>query len=127
MGYNIKLVGCDFWIGSENADEALEALRHRTEPDRQAWMNRATPEEWDYLKEALEDWRFMATLDDERNIVGLQFIGEKVGDENVLFDTLAPYVGDESYLEFQGADGERWRYVFEGGDVEKVYGEVTFE
>ena len=127
MGYKIHLIDSDFRIDSEHERDALEDVRKLTTWNDWAWMNRANPASWDYLKEAMEAWNFPIELDDDRNVVGIRFDGEKEGDEEELFRTLAPYVDDGSYLQFRGEDAEIWRYVFEGDSVERQDATMRYE
>lgn len=46
------------------------------------------------------------------DIVDLEFKGEKLGQEKEMFERLAPFVEDYSYLEFEGGDGKLWRWTF---------------
>lgn len=48
------------------------------------------------------------------DIVGVYLESEKLGDEFKFFQAIAPYVEVGSYIELQGEDGCRWRWVFDG-------------
>jgi hypothetical protein len=50
----------------------------------------------------------------EGDIIGLEFDGEKIGDEETLFEAIAPAVEKGSYIQASGDDGEIWRWVFDG-------------
>lgn len=60
------------------------------------------------LVEALEAWRFNLCPDGS-----LEFTGEKLGDEELLFKTLAPFITGAVYA--TGEDGGRWEYAFNNG------------
>jgi hypothetical protein len=67
------------------------------------------------LSQALRAWRWVCVRDGETNeIEGINFEGEKIGDEEALFDAIAPFVEPGSFLEMQGEDGALWRWVFDG-------------
>lgn len=139
MGYHINLTEADFRIDAENTRDALDTIRElMADPsaDRHgysaqsgrhfSWLNNATPEDWDSLQDAMADWRFPVELDDDQNVVDIRFSGQKIGDENQLFDVIAPYVEDGSYLEFRGEDGDVWRLVFDDDSVEEVQDTTKF-
>jgi hypothetical protein len=90
------------------------------------------------LEEALGAWRWIAITDDgpdgmtdavpgPRNIVGLEFIGEKLGDEDALFAALAPFVDEGSYVAVVGEDGRVWRWVFRGCRCYCQAGRLTYD
>lgn len=71
------------------------------------------------LEEALEAWGWYPDTDKEGNIVDLSFENEKFGDEKILFDTIAPFVEDGSYLQVSSwEERESWRWVFNDGKCE---------
>jgi len=139
MGYSIQLQEAAFRIEAEDTRDALATIKdlmtdlsaerggYRSQGDDHfAYMNGVDPEEWDYLKEAMRDWRFPVELDDDLNVVDIRFVGENVGDEKQMFESIASFVQDGSYIEFVGADGERFRYVFKEDTMEQQNAEVSF-
>lgn len=127
MGYRIGIRDSEFRIEEENKQNALEAIRtlmeeegHTPRDKSFAWLNGVNQDEWDYFKEAMRDWRFPVELDDELNVVGINFNGQKIGDEEELFRAIAPYVVTGSYITFFGrGDGHHWRIEFQENDIEK--------
>lgn len=91
-----------------------------------SWMNNADPDEWETLEDAMASWGYPIETDDEGNVIDIRFHGQKIGDEDQLFDAIAPYVEDGSYIEMTGEDDYVWRWVFNGNRVEEVEGEVVF-
>ena len=128
MGYEIGIHDSEFHIDNEDTQAALNAITemmdeagHTPRDKAFAWMNGVDPDEWDYLKEAMKDWRFPVEFDDELNVVGINFTGQKIGDEEQMFDVIAPYVETGSYITFFGrGDGYRWRIEFHEDEVEEV-------
>jgi len=55
-------------------------------------------------------------------VTGISFEGESQdGSEEAMFQSIAPFVEADSYIEMQGEAGEIWRWVFDGTTcVEKV-------
>ena len=64
------------------------------------------------LEDAMAAWRWEPETDESGDIVGLSHTGEKLGDDDVLFAALAPFVETGSYIEATGnGDAFRWRFT----------------
>lgn len=82
-----------------------------------ALLNAETLEE--YLGEFLES----AALDEDT----LYFeYNSKMGNEDVLFEALAPFIVAGSHIDWQGEDGSLWRYKFDGTTMKAVDGFVYY-
>lgn len=55
-------------------------------------------------------------FDDEGNIVSFSY-NDKTGGEDVLFSALAPFIRNNSFIEWRGEDGMHWRWVFIDGKM----------
>lgn len=113
MGYSMRQSGGGFFIRAQDHDAALAKLKAEHSKDGFAWTdsgfgNMAT------LVKALEVLRWTPRLSGEGHINDLRFGGEKAGDEDRIFKTIAPYVSAGSFLEMTGEDGDLWRWVFDG-------------
>ena len=64
-------------------------------------------------------------LDSDGNISELEFTGEKLGSDFELFQSIAPYVKDGSYIWMHGADGSKWRWVFQSVICKEVKEKVA--
>ncbi len=73
------------------------------------WVDNPPEEGFKTLEEAMSAWRF--NLQDN----SLYFTGEKLGDEEVLFTALAPYLEGEIYA--RGEDGAEWGFKFHNGKM----------
>ena len=51
---------------------------------------------------------------------------DKVGQEDIFLDAIAPYVEPDSYLLWRGEDGTMWVYVFEDGKMIEKGAYVTW-
>jgi len=135
MGYYIQQIRAKFFIAKDQKDAALEAMRklagQETIKDASgkhfSWVSTKDFAQAESLKEALEAWRWSITLDAERNVTGIHFDGEKAGDDKILFDVIAPFVEEGSYIEMSGEDGERWRWLFAGDICIQQKGRVVYE
>lgn len=74
-----------------------------------------------------EGWPYDFELDGLGNIVRIEYLGEKLGDDLEMFQKIAPYVREGSFLEMRGEDGEQWRWIFRGGKCEEVRAKVSWE
>ena len=68
----------------------------------------------------LEEWGWSGRYDAGGDVIGLEFDREKLGDEEMLFGALVPFVAPGGYIEMVGEDGDIWRWVFDGGTVSRV-------
>lgn len=127
MGVRMKLVEQEFTIRQEYKQEALQDLKkfmeesdHTPRDKSFSWLNGVDHTEWNTLEEALQDWRFKPVTDEEGNITELQFIGQKIGDEDQMFEVIKQYVDEESYLQFSYDTGNTETYTFRNGQVENT-------
>jgi len=117
MGYEMSQAGCSFTIKNVHHAAVLRALKQMMlKGNSYAWVD-SDAASWKTLECALRAWRWEPSYNSSLDIVKLDFVGEKLGDERVLFSKLAPFVQSGSYIEMIGEDGARWRWVFEQGDV----------
>lgn len=75
--------------------------------------------------EMLRAWRWELELDGGE-VVGISFQGEKLGDDHVLFNAIAPWVEKGSYIQMQGEDGMIWRWVFDGKKCVEKSAKISF-
>jgi hypothetical protein len=135
VGYEIIQRESHFSIAPEDCAAALAAIKalHGSEPiednsgrhfsfvKTEAFLRSET------LADALAARRWGAEESAaDGSIVSLEFLGEKHGDEDILFAALSPYVRSGSYIEVVGDDGVIWRWVFEAKAVYRVQGTVIF-
>jgi hypothetical protein len=135
MGYCITQTDSSFFIPKELFGPALQSiLSIMTEETsgevRQirnfSWVNTDKVLVAKTLPDALRAWRWSPTLDEDDNIIDLQFNGEKEGDDYTLFGAIAPYVKEESSISMAGEDHYRWRWFFDGRTVYEQKGMITY-
>lgn len=73
----------------------------------------------------LECFRFEPITNEAGDIIDLHF-DCKCGDEEKLFEHLAPVLPGTTRLTWQGENGEQWRYVIKDGKFKWVDGITTF-
>jgi hypothetical protein len=129
-----------FYIKAENKAGALQAIKDLAKDEHQAGSDQFD-KNWRYawvsnkyknaetLEEALAHWRWHAVVsenNDSGDIVAIDFQGEKLGDEEVLFTAIAPFVEKGSYIEIHGEEDCFWRWVFDGETMTEKYAELVW-
>lgn len=152
MGYCISINDSKFAIRRKHKDAAFEAVKraHSAPTDvtkqggdkfgrksahtesipiggRFAWLPEDYISRCSTLEEVFEEWRYPVETNDFGDITGIDFYGEKIGDEVELFRVIAPFVESGSYLEMHGEDGAFWRWVFKNGTFAEVDPIVKWE
>lgn len=143
MGYCMLMREADFEIPAEKTADALAAVKSldpkldgatggRFGPGapEQRWFAWVDTEEYKNaktLEEALLAWRWELISDADGNYCDIIFGGEKLGDDMVLFEALAPYVKPGSYIEMAGEDNALWRWVFDGKTMREISPTLIWE
>lgn len=130
MGYYVNLIGAEFVI-PENAEvlQVLKDLNHRPGVQKHggggqqtrswfSWMPENYDETVTSAQEVFELLGFECTP--REGAFELMGYDNKIGQEHLFIQEVAPYVDEGSYLEWLGEDGARWKYVVEGDEV-RVY------
>ena len=135
MGYHMYLREASFKILACDQKAALtaikglagkETIRLGSEPHF-SWIETKEFLKARHLEVAMEAWRWEVIFDDTDDIVDIEFTGEKLGDDAILFAAIAPFVVDGSYIQMSGEDNYNWRWVFKDGAVKEVPGKLLFE
>lgn len=135
MGYCMRMRDGRFAIKAEHKGRALQLARgllgQETISDASgphfSWVDRDRMAAAATIEEMLREWRWEPEVDDDGSIVGVEFEGEKLGDDMRLWEAIAPAVAEGSFIEMVGEDGEHWRWVFLGGTCVEQHGSVTYE
>ncbi|KKM85108.1 hypothetical protein LCGC14_1292370 [marine sediment metagenome] len=126
MGYYMYQEDTQFFMKKDDLQYALAAVRglvgRETINDSSGyhypWVDNSFRERTDF-RDIMDDWRWEIEQDVDESVVGLEFLGEKLGDDELLFDTIAPWVKDGSFIEMRGEDGSMWRWEFNDGKLEE--------
>lgn len=135
MGFNIQQIGGVFTLKHSNEKGALAAIKalvgSETITDSSgkhfSWVDKDFAEKFDNLHDMMEEWRWELEYDDDGDVDAIQFTGEKMGDDKLLFDTIAPFVEAGSYIEMQGEDGSKWKWTFDGKTCTEMQPSDTYE
>lgn len=112
--------------GSETVTKSrLPALEG---PDHYAFVTTRKFVEATTFVDAMIAWRWILEEDINGDSHDPSFAGEKLGDEDILFSAIAPFVDDGCYIQVFCHDDESiWRWVFEHSQVRREYGSISFE
>lgn len=128
MGYRMDMTDANFFLPKESHSAALKAIQALVSKGQcYTWIRFKGDSSWERLEDAFSSWRWSVSFDDDENINNIQFDGTHSGDEEILLETLAPFVRSGSYIEMIGEDGGIWRWVFKDGEFGTVYPAVTWE
>lgn len=122
MSYSIELIAREFFIPARAIPEAWEALRNLDPKDfgKDAfeWVEERVYRNIDAsFVIAINEWRYEVYHNHFGDIVDIEFLGENIGHCHFMFQAIAPFVEEGSYLQFEGEDGERWGYHFTQGSL----------
>ena len=80
------------------------------------------------LLDAFTTWRFEPhTCNEDGDIALGYWNGEKLGDESILFETIAPFVKEGGTIEAQGEEGEKWRFLFTNGQMKTQQAVISWK
>ena len=137
MGYCMSQDDVSFRIKRENIPAALEAIKaliSRCEIDEESgarmqtfsWVDNAFADA-ETLERALRWWRWESECNPGGDVVYVRFLGEKLGDDSLLFEAIAPFVEHRSYIEMVGEDNARWRWLFWRGELREEVPTILWE
>jgi hypothetical protein len=155
MGYCADAT-IDVLIPADKVQGALKALRDlMTQVDELGSGGSSSGEVWfswvgtdevlaaldeNNLVKAFKEWRYEAETEDKADLEKLAapeqpifedvrllyFDGEKYGDDEKLWEALAPFVESGGSIEWRGEDDAHWRFLFEDGGMIEQYGEIVW-
>lgn len=136
MGYSAHLRDSRFRIDADRKRAALATIKALFSPQllaqhggKYSWVDAQTCLATRSLAAMLEEWGWPIKIDEDDNVIGISFDAgdNKLGDEDVLFGALAPFVQAGSYLAMVGEDGEHWRWYFDGQTCQQQHAKVTYD
>lgn len=125
MGYCMELVDWDFEIKADKIPAAYEAMKKLiAKANKRTYYSPYSVGK--DLFDTIIGWGWEFETDDKDNVNGVMFTGEKLGDDDMLFEALAPFVTKGSYIEMSGEDGGLWRWVFDGKKCKEKHAKVSW-
>lgn len=71
-------------------------------------------DEMSSVREIFKEFDFEVDKDEKGNLDDIVFTGGRAGNEDELFEAIAPFVEAGSSVSFYGEDGSIWQYCFDG-------------
>jgi hypothetical protein len=142
VGYYVEINVNDLHIAKENVAKALAAINALHAPDlmkKQAgggcsdgtkwysWVGNPPEGGFTDLVDAIKSWRYEAALNDDGSVEVLHFKGEKLGDCQILWAALAPFVNHKAEIFCKGEDGAQWKWTFKKNKFKEVFAQVAWE
>ncbi len=127
MSINILVLNTNFQINSKNMDSAFAVIKRlSSEMKTIAFVNKETVINSSDIYTALSEWRWHPIIDDENNIIDLEFVGDKLGDEQILFNKISSFVEEKSFILVASDEGKVWRWIFDGENCHYEIGKIVF-
>ena len=133
MGYCMEMREAEFFISNEDAKKAFPIVKEALLVERAnrtyhfSWVDDDELKDADCLCDILDAFRWEPSLDKDGNITSICFCGEKLGCDKDLFDIIAPFVKEDSYIQMYGECGCIWRWVFDDGKCIEKEANISFE
>jgi hypothetical protein len=129
MGYYVsQMDDCQFKIKKENIAGCLQALKEMAKREANfSWVQNVVVRGADTITQAFDEWRWQVKFNEDGDVSALYFEGQKLGDEDSLFQTIAPFVEAGSYIGMSGEEDCIWRYCFDGTDCVESHPEMVWK
>lgn len=109
MSYDMTQHDTQFFMDKSNLEAARQALRDAAADCK--WFNMRNARS---LENAVYQFGWSLEFDDDDNVNGIEHLLVCAGDEERLFNAIAPYVKAGSYIQMTGGDDTMWRWSFDG-------------
>jgi len=125
MGYSFSAT-CEVVIPADKVQDCLAAINLLfKKQSRYSWVE-APKEEHTDLVAALDNWRYEAHVQENGDVEISYFQGEKLGDDKVLFQAIAPFADGVIYC--VGEHGEdHWKWAFADGELKECWGRIVYD
>ena len=120
MGYCMYQRDYSFIIKKENFEKALDAIK-KTKLDYDDISKCSS------LVNVIEELGWNPGFDENGNIDSLYFGQDKLCDEEIWLDAIAPFVEIGSFIEMIGEDGNLWRWIFDGKNCIEISPKIIWE
>lgn len=132
MGFSIYQLKSEIFIPNEVQSNALFSIKNLIREfsisgKHIAFVETIEVEQSELLEDALLALRWIPEVNENGDIISVEFSGEKLGDDYQIFNSIAGYVKENSFLTFVGEDSKIWRWLFLNGEVTEQIGVLTFE
>ena len=129
MGYYVSMDFADVVVPADKVDDclkAINALHDDKQPNHYGWV-RFREGGFKTLKKAFEAWRYDANFDDLGNLHIEYFTGEKLGDDEFFWESIAAHIESGACIDCQGEDRDFWLWDFQEGVCFNRTGKVVYD
>lgn len=120
MGYTIEQLDSKFYMKEESKADALRALKVLFADDKDRdWIHAHDILNSHCLERAMAICRWELEEDGSGNCIGINFTGDRLGDDEDILRAVAPYVENGSYIKMLGEDGETWTWIFRNKELQE--------
>jgi hypothetical protein len=130
MGYYSDLRDCSFHIPKKNFEPAYIALMNNTEGagwEKEPENKYKGPDDLiAFLKGDGWEEVYLDEDDPDYGICGLAISQAKSSNLEDKMRVLAPFVEDDSYIEWSGEDGAQYRWMFKNGEMIEEYAIIDY-
>lgn len=144
MGYYVDITECQIFIKKEDFDSCYKAMCELNKLDDLktggswssdgkhnekwfSWMDKNYPDKCKTMEDILYELGFEAlAFDNDGNLVDLCY-NNKIGSEDLFFNSISPWVKSGSYINWVGEDNSTWQYSFNNGSMSVKTGRIVFQ
>lgn len=120
MGYNMYLMDYSLHIEKNNFTPALDAVKAAFPKNEEIQLFTA-------LEDVMVEFCYVPDYNENGDICGFDFDGEKLQDDDIFWSALAPYMEDGDFIEMEGDDFNRWRWSFRNGTCHEIKPTLIWE
>lgn len=113
-------------ISSDNELAALAAINALHTARAYAWVNNPKPPGFATLMDALAAWRYETSRWHDGTISIDSFTGEKLGADELLWNTLATFICDGAEIMCE-CEGDFWAWRFKDGAMHEHSGNIVYD
>jgi len=126
MGYYMTQMDTDFKISANKFPALIQSVKSLPRQSTYAWVNMEYANA-NNIEDIFNYWRWEVTLDESGDIVDIYFSGEKMGDDEIFFKAIAPFVEPDSFIQMRGEGDDMWRWFFDGKNCIEKYATITWD
>lgn len=129
MGFNVSICPVQTFIKAMDVTNALDALNRLVGGKEWSRVTEPTGPEKKYrtFKEAITAWRYSGDWNQDQTEFWIEeFCSDKLGDEEVFWYALAPFLNPEAEVFFSDQEDNYWYYTFTDGKMYVHTGEIVY-
>ena len=126
MSYGVDIDCGGVTIPADKVADCLAAINRLHAGKRYPWVDDPPGGSFPTLVKALASWRYEAEERADGSVELQYFADEKLGDDETLYEAIAPFVADGGRIDCRGEDDCLWRYCFRNGAVEMLSGRTEY-